>query len=109
MPDSFFQSDKKRKRPARAGPSTSRRGGGTRKPQRQARKEDNESISSGSSDERLDVDTFDFRANREDDDLSDDGIVDENETAAEKRVRLAKGYLAKVRGELEAGEMDSAR
>lgn len=103
MPDSFFQSDKKRKRAPRAGPSTARRPSG--KPQRQPRKEDNESIASGSGDERLDVDTYDFRQGRDGAALSDDEVVDENETAAEKRVRLAKGYLAKVRGELEAGEL----
>lgn len=46
---------------------------------------------------------MDFRANRGEITLSDDEVVDENETAAEKRVRLAKGYLAKVRQDMEAG------
>lgn len=35
--------------------------------------------------------------------MSDEELVDENETAAEKRIRLAKGYLAKVREDLETG------
>ena len=46
---------------------------------------------------------MDFRAGREDGPLSDGEIIDENETAAEKRVRLAKSYLAKVKQDLEAG------
>lgn len=37
--------------------------------------------------------------------MSDEELVDENETAAEKRVRLAKGYLAKVREDMETGEL----
>lgn len=46
---------------------------------------------------------MDFRAGREEVAQGDDEVVDENETAAEKRVRLAKGYLAKVRRDMEAG------
>lgn len=46
---------------------------------------------------------MDFRAGREDVPLSDEEAIDEYETAAEKRVRLAKGYLNKVREDLEAG------
>ena len=52
---------------------------------------------------------MDFRAGREEIPLSDGEAVDENETAAEKRVRLAKGYLAKVREDLEAGEFSGSR
>jgi ribosomal RNA-processing protein 9 len=46
---------------------------------------------------------MDFRAGREDGPRDDEDVVNENETAAEKRVRLARGYLAKVREEVEAG------
>lgn len=48
---------------------------------------------------------MDFRKGREDIPLDDEDIVDENETAAEKRVRLAKGYLAKVKDDLETGKL----
>jgi ribosomal RNA-processing protein 9 len=51
----------------------------------------------------MDMDTLDFRAGRQDGPRDDVDIVDENETAAEKRIRLARGYLAKVREEVEAG------
>jgi ribosomal RNA-processing protein 9 len=47
---------------------------------------------------------MDFRAGRGEVAQSDDELIDQNETAAEKRVRLAKGYLNKVREEMEAGE-----
>lgn len=111
MSDSFFVSDKKRKRNPKAGPSSGRgrgRGGTTRgggrdnRPSRSVRDED---VSSAESDVGgADFDTMDFRAGREDIALSDGEAVDENETAAEKRVRLAKGYLAKVKQDLEDGE-----
>jgi ribosomal RNA-processing protein 9 len=52
-----------------------------------------------------DFDNMDFRAGRGDVPMSDEELVDENETAAEKRVRLAKGYLAKVREDMETGEL----
>jgi ribosomal RNA-processing protein 9 len=119
MGDSFFVSDKKRKRPARAGPSSGRGrgrggggrggggGGGSRQPRRDDRDDD---VSDASSDAGGgDFDTMDFRAGREEIPLSDGEAVDENETAAEKRVRLAKGYLAKVREDLEAGEFSGSR
>jgi ribosomal RNA-processing protein 9 len=52
-----------------------------------------------------DIDDMDLRAGRgeEDDYMSDEGALDEHETAAEKRVRLARGYLEKVRKEVEDG------
>jgi len=50
-----------------------------------------------------DIDLMDFRKGREEIPMEDDEIVDDNETAAEKRVRLAKGYLAKVKEDLETG------
>ena len=109
MGDSFFVSDKKRKRPSRGGSfgrgrgrGGAARGGRGEGPSRRDRDED---VSSAESDVGgADFDTMDFRAGREDVLLSDNEAVDENETAAEKRVRLAKGYLAKVKQDLEAGE-----
>ena len=104
MPDSFFQSDKKRKRSkpgGRAGPST--RG----KPVRRQPQEKDEDLSSGAEGEgrNVELDDMDFRAGRGgEDQFSDDELIDENETAAEKRVRMAKGYLAKVRKEIEEGK-----
>lgn len=103
MPDSFFQSDKKRKRPSkpggRAGPST------RSKPVR--RQEKDEDLSSGAEGEgkNVELDDMDFRAGRGgEDQFDDEELIDENETAAEKRVRMAKGYLAKVRKEIADGE-----
>lgn len=66
----------------------------------------------GSDDEGAgaDLDDMDFRR----DDLGEDGGVlsdrseDEAETPAEKRIRLAKGYLARVRDEVREGEFGSA-
>lgn len=106
MPDAFFQSERKRKRPStssrgRGGDrNTSRgRGRGGARPQRQ--RDNDEDLSSEA--DAADLDNLDFRAGREDKAPSDDEVVDEDETAAEKRVRLAKGYLQKVRDQLEAG------
>lgn len=52
------------------------------------------------------MDDMDLRAGRgeEDDFRDDDEALDEFETAAEKRVRLARGYLDRVREEAAAGE-----
>jgi len=99
MPDAFFQSDKKRKRskPGRAGPSSNSR------PKAPRRQEKDEELESSAGEEG--VDDMDFRAGRGgEDDMSDGEAIDENETAAEKRVRMAKGYLAKVRKELQDSE-----
>lgn len=99
MPDAFFQSDKKRKRskPGRAGPSSNSR------PKAPRRQEKDEELESSAGEEG--VDDMDFRAGRGDEDVhSDEELIDENETAAEKRVRMAKGYLAKVRKELQDSE-----
>jgi ribosomal RNA-processing protein 9 len=123
MPDSFFQSDKKRKRPSRhgnaAGPSKQPYEkpyrpapyGKGHKPKGRARaSQRDEDLSSDAEGERggLDLDSMDFRKGRNDMEMSDDEVIDENETAAEKRVRLAKGYLAKVRGEIAAAQEDDA-
>jgi hypothetical protein len=102
MPDAFFQSDKKRKRskPGRAGPSSNSR------PKAPRRQEKDEELESSAGEEG--VDDMDFRAGRGgEDDMSDGEAIDENETAAEKRVRMAKGYLAKVRKELQDSESNS--
>ena len=107
MPDSFFQSDKKRKRNPIGSSSSTR---ASQKPKgkyvsnSKARSRD-EDLSSASGDEPLDIDTMDFRAGRSTIPVVDDECNNENETAAEKRVRLAKGYLAKLRDEVEAGEV----
>lgn len=101
MPDSFFQSDKKRKRskPGRAGPST------RSKPIRRQEKDENLSSDAEGEGQHVELDDMDFRAGRKgEDQFSDEELIDENETAAEKRVRMAKGYLAKVRKEIEEGK-----
>lgn len=101
MPDSFFQSDKKRKRskPGRAGPST--RG---QKPVKRVERDENLSSDAEGEGQHVDLDDMDYRAGRNaEGQVSDDDLIDENETAAEKRVRMAKGYLAKVRKEIEDG------
>jgi ribosomal RNA-processing protein 9 len=101
MPDAFFQSDKKRKRskPGRAGPSS--------RPKPARRQEKDEELESDAEGDgpHVDLDDMDFRAGRGgEDQFSDEELIDENETAAEKRVRMAKGYLAKVRKELQEGK-----
>ncbi|KAK4683996.1 ribosomal RNA-processing protein 9, partial [Tremellales sp. Uapishka_1] len=115
MPDAFFQSDKKRKRPARAGGSTKPYekpfrpnvyGKGQKVKSKPGRDEDLESDAEG--DRGGDLDDMDFRQDRVVRAMSDDELLDENETAAEKRVRLAKGYLKKVRDEIEAAQEDDA-
>jgi ribosomal RNA-processing protein 9 len=122
MPDSFFQSDKKRKRPSRPG-STPGSGpskqpyekpyrpaayGKGQKPKgrssRQSARDEDLSSDEDGEGGGVDLDDMDFRRGRNDDAMSDGELIDENETAAEKRVRLAKGYLAKVREEVAAGE-----
>ncbi|ORX35926.1 putative Pre-rRNA processing protein associated with U3 snRNP [Kockovaella imperatae] len=103
MPDSFFQSEKKRKRPSKA--SGSRLGPRGAAPPRKAADEDLSSESDAGSD------GAGFHG-RGDADLSDEELANQNETAREKRLRLAKGYLAKVREELAAeqaeGDYDAA-
>lgn len=98
MPDPFFQSQKKRKRNNRSGPSAFRQ---------QKHQNNDEDISSDAEGDNgpVDIDLMDFREGREDVAMSDEEYIDENETAAEKRVRLAKGYLARIQDEVEAGEI----
>lgn len=120
MPDSFFQSNKKRSRPTGrngAGPSSSKP---YEKPYRPAMYGKGQKPSStskaglkdetlGSDDEGGGVDFDDMDFGR--DDLGEDGGVlseqseDEGETPAEKRIRLAKGYLARVANEVRDGEL----
>ncbi|WVW78172.1 hypothetical protein I302_100123 [Kwoniella bestiolae CBS 10118] len=116
MPDPFFQSDKKRKRTNRAGPSRSNGGEGRllpygkgqkTKPTRRAEKDEELSSEAEGENGGGDLDLMDFRAGREDVNYSDEELIDQNETAAEKRVRLAKGYLAKVRDEVEAANANT--
>lgn len=99
MPDAFFQSQKKRKRPNRAGGSSSRPA--PRKP-RAPRDEELASDDEGGAG-NIEIDDMDFTAGRRPAALDDDEFVDTNETAAEKRVRLARGYLDKVRQDIEEG------
>lgn len=105
MPDAFFKSDKKRKR-SRGGPSS--RGGprDDRQPReargRKAQKEDEDLSETG---DELDIDDMDFQKDRAPHIMSDDEFVDANETAAEKRVRLARGYLDKVARDVQQGEL----
>lgn len=54
-----------------------------------------------------DIDDMDFQRDRQPVALDDDEFVDANETAAEKRVRLARGYLDKVRQDVAEGELVS--
>jgi hypothetical protein len=51
-----------------------------------------------------DIDDMDFQRGRGPITLDDDEFVDANETAAEKRVRLARGYLDKVAADVAEGE-----
>lgn len=100
MVDSFFQSTKKRKRPSRSGGSSS----GPRMPraskdQVQAARDEELSSDDGGGLEA--IEDMDFQKDRAPHMMDDSEFVDANETAAEKRVRLARGYLDKVRREVE--------
>ena len=104
MPDSFFQTDKKRKRRLPSSSTARPRKVVPSKPISKSKsKSRDEDLSSDSGGEPLDIDTMDFRAGREEAPIGDEEYVDKNETAGEKRVRLAKGYLARVRNEVEEG------
>lgn len=103
--DSFFASDKKRKRPSQKSDTNKRPHGkpsGSSLPKRAARDEE---LSSGDEQDREDIDNLDFT--RDDVGLNatryDSGEEEElnrTETPGEKRIRLAKGYLSKVREEV---------
>ena len=111
MPDPFFASNKNRKRKrnvsAEQGPSSSKKP--TRSPanKRQGvtpskRKSRDEELSDQTSDDdNGDIDDMDLRAPDADEYQSAD--EDEDETPAEKRLRLAKLYLESVKQDLTLG------
>lgn len=117
MPDAFFASTKTRKRkrsgssadpPARSGrkPGHARGGGkasATDRGRKAARRD--EELSDKTDDDEGDIDDMDLRA---DDEEEQSGDEYENETPAEKRLRLAKLYLESVKGSLAEGEFDAA-
>ncbi|KAJ3506935.1 hypothetical protein NMY22_g17089 [Coprinellus aureogranulatus] len=117
MPDAFFASTKTRKRkrsastadgsqrpgrkprgPAAKGSAAEKAGG------RKASRRDEE-LSDKTDDDEGDIDDMDLRA---DDEEEPSGDEYENETPAEKRLRLAKLYLESVKGSLAEGEFDAA-
>lgn len=104
MPDAFFKSDKKRKR-SRGGGGPSRGGPRDDMPSRgRGRKQQKEDEDLSETGDELDIDDMDFQKDRAPHIMSDDEFVDANETAAEKRVRLARGYLDKVARDVQQGE-----
>ncbi|KAF6744340.1 WD40-repeat-containing domain protein [Ephemerocybe angulata] len=120
MPDAFFASTKtrKRKRSGEDGAASrnSRKPGGGRAetkgqrgakdkaPPKKSRRD--EELSDNTDDEGMDIDDMDLRA---DDEEEPSGDEYENETPAEKRLRLAKLYLESVKGAIHAeGEFDAA-
>ncbi|KZT34096.1 WD40 repeat-like protein [Sistotremastrum suecicum HHB10207 ss-3] len=116
MPDSFFSSSKKRKRPI-AGPSKSAskhqsnpsKPGkfgkkGNKTPVKNVKKRTQESDETDEDDDE-DIDDLELRA---EDVEEGSGEEDENETPAQKRLRLAKVYLDGLKEELGEGEFDAA-
>lgn len=115
MPDPFFASNKSRKR-KRAGPSDQ---GGVRKSglrangkatssktaltQTQKKTRRDEELSDETSDDGQDIEDMDLRAPDVDPDAYESGEEDEDETPAEKRLRLAKLYLDNVKQGLTLG------
>ncbi|KAH9927544.1 WD40 repeat-like protein [Amylocystis lapponica] len=130
MPDPFFSAPKPRKRKRSTtqenGPSTSKkyaRGANGRSssngkkpsgPSPKTKRRDEElSDETQDEDERAGVDEMDLRAPDVDPDAYESADEDEDETPAEKRLRLAKLYLANVKqnvgladGEFDAAEID---
>ncbi|CAK5265719.1 unnamed protein product [Mycena citricolor] len=121
MPDAFFASSKPRKRKrtesSSAGPSTKKFArkdvSGAKKVKAPAlttkkkRPADEELDSDQTDDNGVDIDDMDLRAD-DDADLGASGDEDEDETPAEKRLRLAKLYLENVKEGLADGEFDAA-
>ncbi|KZS87993.1 WD40 repeat-like protein [Sistotremastrum niveocremeum HHB9708] len=116
MPDSFFSSSKKRKRPI-AGPSKSAskhqskaskpgkfQKKGNKTPVKNVKKRTQESDETDEDDDG-DIDDLELRA---EDVEEGSGEEDENETPAQKRLRLAKVYLDGLKEELGEGEFDAA-
>ncbi|KAI0633990.1 WD40 repeat-like protein [Trametes polyzona] len=129
MPDSFFATSKNRKRKRSTtrddGPSTSKKaargvkgkGAKARKPEGTAKKrsagDEELSDETHDDDEREGIDEMDLRAPDIDPNAYESGEEDEDETPAEKRLRLAKLYLESVKqglsladGEFDAAEID---
>ncbi|KAJ6597528.1 WD40-repeat-containing domain protein [Mycena vulgaris] len=121
MPDAFFASSKPRKRkrsePGGAGPSTKKfarkdASGGKKPPHGALKKNtkrpaDEELDSDQTNDEGGDIDDMDLTADV-DVDPGASGDEDDEETPAEKRLRLAKLYLESVKEGLADGEFDAA-
>lgn len=120
MPDAFFASSKnrKRKRPTTRddGPSTSKKaargvnakGGKGRKsepPAKKKRSAGDEELSDETHDDadREGIDEMDLRAPDVDPNAYDSGEEDEDETPAEKRLRLARLYIDSVKQGLSLG------
>lgn len=120
MPDAFFASSKnrKRKRPTTRddGPSTSKKttrgmnakGGKGRKPEPPAKKKrsaGDEELSDETHDDtdREGIDEMDLRAPDVDPNAYESGEEDEDETPAEKRLRLARLYIDSVKQGLSLG------
>ncbi|KAF8873797.1 hypothetical protein CPB84DRAFT_1798122 [Gymnopilus junonius] len=95
MPDSFFSIPKKRKRSEKKV---------VNRPNRKPRK--NEDLSDQTDEDGGDIDDMDLRAEEVDEGAS--GEEDENETPAQKRLRLAQLYLDSVKTGLADGEFDAA-
>ncbi|KAI0768293.1 WD40-repeat-containing domain protein [Trametes elegans] len=126
MPDSFFATSKTRKRKRSTtrddGPSTSKKAargvkGKGRKQDAPAKKrkaaDEELSDETHDDDEREGIDEMDLRAPDVDPNAYESGEEDEDETPAEKRLRLAKMYLESVKqgltladGEFDAAEID---
>ncbi|KAI8994470.1 WD40-repeat-containing domain protein [Pilobolus umbonatus] len=90
--DPFFASTRKRKRPSK---TTSRGGNTTKKPQKKQQNTKEDSDLEGDSDN----DMFNANPSSESEDESAEEEIEE--TAAEKRVRLAKAYLNKIEDDLD--------
>lgn len=110
MPDAFFANSKKRKRSSSSiVPSSGKSAKRLKQPlpstSRTQKRRKDEELSSGGSEGSV-IDDEDLRADEVDPGLS--GEEDANETAAEKRLRLAKLYLDSVKTTLAEGEFDAA-
>lgn len=105
MPDAFFSAPKNKKRKRSDAPSDARNGSKkfSRKPNPRDAKKTNKPTPKKRADEELSDQTDDDAGNVDDMDLRADeepgtsGDEDENETPAEKRLRLAKLYLESVK------------
>ncbi|THH16374.1 hypothetical protein EW146_g4261 [Bondarzewia mesenterica] len=109
MPDAFFSVPKTRKRKRQltvrdAGPVASNKAARTTKGKGKARARDEELESDATQEDG--ADDMDLRVDEVD--LNESGEEDEDETPAEKRLRLAKLYLESVKDGLAEGEFDAA-